>query len=458
MKPSDVAHIFRSYDVRGVVGRDLGDEIMERIGLAFGNYVKKDIVIAHDVRIPSPFLKDAFIEGFLKSGHSAEDCGFLSLGAGMFRAWQAGKEFAFVTASHLPAEWNGVKFFHSNGAGFMEKENYEIRDAFLSGSSEGHFAGAYESYPNAAVLAEYIKFLNSKIKLRKKLDVVLDCGNGCACILAPQLFRAAGCSVRAIFDKVDGTFPNRLPDPIEKELSVLKSEMPGSDLGIAYDGDADRTALVDDKGRFMMPEETSFIILLELLKKEKGPVVANVECTRIIDSIAAKFKRQVIRVPVGHTFLMEAVNKHSASFGVESAGHYAMPSIIPFDDSMVVGLYVAHVLAQREEKLSELRKEVPEMHFERLSYECPDKAKFEIMKGLMQRLSKDFPNVNKMDGVRVDLENGWCLIRVSNTSPYIRLTVEGNTEQDKKELQKQFLDYLRAEMRRFNLELVPEHK
>ncbi len=454
---SDIAHIFRSYDIRGIYRQDLDEEIMQKIGHAFGSFIKKDASFAYDARVHSPDLKDAFLKGFLLSGKSIEDCGLLSIGSGMFHAWQSKKEFAFITASHLPKEWNGVKFFHSSGAGFVEEENRKVKDIFFSGPApkkNGHSTSAI----SAAIINKYIKFLNSKIKIGKKLDIVLDCGNGCACLLAPKLYKEAGCNVKVLFGDIDGNFPNRAPDPLESELGLLKKSVPGHDIGIAYDGDADRTALVDDKGKFMLPEETSFIILSELLKKERGPVVANVECTRSIDAIAQKFGRKVIRVPVGHTFLVDAALKNKASFGVEVAGHYTIPYIIPFDDAMIIGFYVSSVLAKRGEKLSELRKAIPKSYSERLSYSCPDNVKFDVIKNIAGRLKRDFKHVNTMDGIRIDLDNGWMLLRVSNTAPVIRLTVEGESEKDKKSLHKTFLKYLEDEMSSRGLKLAIEKK
>jgi phosphomannomutase len=456
---NESANIFRAYDIRGTVGKDLTYDVMERIGLSFAAYSGKNIVLAHDVRIHSPEMKNAFLRGFLSVGFSAEDCGLLPIGAAMFHAWKERKELAFITASHLTKEWNGVKFFHSDGRGFMENENYAIRDIFMKNMAEkGKEKGKAVYFDGRRILAEYSAYLNKKIKMKNHINVVLDCGNGCAGLLAPRIFEEAGCGTDIIFGEIDGTFPNRLPDPIERELGVLKRRVIGSDMGIAYDGDGDRTALIDDKGNFLVPEETSYIILSQLLKKEKGPVIANVECTRIIDMIAAKFNRKVIRVPVGHTFLTEAVHRYKASYGVESAAHYAIPSLVPFDDAMVIGFYVAYVLSSTEMKLSEFRKEVPRTFFERRSFVCPDHVKFEIMGDLSRKLSEIYENINTMDGIRIDLGGGWVLIRASNTSPYIRVTVEGETEKDKAELQEMFIAYLSKEMAKHGLELVAEHK
>lgn len=310
------------------------------------------------------------------------------------------------------------------------------------------------------IIERYRKFLLSKVRFSSGISVVLDCGNGCAGLIVPQLFREAGAETRELFADIDGNFPNHLPDPQDFALAELKKTVieSGSDVGIAYDGDGDRTALIDDKGNFTSPEETSYLVLSELLKTQEGDVVANVECTKAIDLIAAKFSRKVIRVPVGHTFLMDAVHKHKAAFGVESAAHYCIPYFVPFDDATVVGLYAAYVLSEMEEKLSEFKKQIPKYPFARVSFECPDGLKFDIIKTIASKASKEFQDVNTMDGLRVDLETGWALLRASNTSPYVRLTVEGITEKDKNDIQRMFLDYLKEEMSKRDLELIPEHK
>ena len=455
----DVSHIFRSYDIRGIVGKDLSPDIMRRIGQAFGSYVKQDIMLAHDCRTHSTILKTAFMEGFLSCGLDIEDAGLLTLGAGMFHAWKNEKIYAYITGSHLTKEWNGIKFFHANGIGFIDDTNRKIRDKFFDGKFLSGDGKSVTS-DNTGIVKKYRDYLLSKLRLRNKISVVLDCGNGCAGLIAPRLFREAGAETSVIFEELDGDFPNHLPDPQDFALVELKKRVveTGSDIGIAYDGDGDRTALIDDKGNFTSPEETSCLILSELLKTQKGDVVANVECTKAIDMIAAKFNRKVIRVPVGHTFLMDAVHKHKASFGVESAAHYCIPYFVPFDDSTVVGLYAAQILSEREEKLSDFKKRVPKYPFARVSFECPDSLKFGIIKNIAAKASKEFRQVNTMDGLRVDIENGWALLRASNTSPYVRLTVEGVTENDKKGIQKMFLDYLKEEMQKHGLELIPEHK
>ena len=433
--------IFRSYDIRGVYRKDLTGEIVKGIGNALGNYLRADVVLARDCRLSSQKLRDAFIEGFLETGWNVTDAGELPLGAGMFYAWKNRTAFAYITGSHLSKEWNGIKSFHANGIGFIEGENIKVRDLYLNGPIVASRPGrilktAWD------VIPEYRKYLISKIKAKKSLRVVLDCGNGMAGMIAPDLFKAAGFEVEVIFEKPDGNFPNRSPDPMEDPLAALRKKVLKADMGIAYDGDGDRMAIVDNKGKKLTPEQSSYFILTELLNKEKGPVIANVECTRAIDMVAKKFGRPVKRIKVGHTFLMDAVKNSKACFGVEVSGHYVIPSLVPFDDSLAVSLYAAGVLSGKARELSEEIKDVPAYPFERINLECQDRKKFEVVEKLKKEIGSKYGKPNLLDGIRVDMENGWALIRPSNTSPIIRLTVEGETEKDKESIKRTFSQIL----------------
>jgi phosphomannomutase len=448
-------HIFRSYDIRGVYGSDLDETIMNRIGRAFALYVKKDVVVARDCRLSSPSLHSAFISGAISQGIKVHDAGMLPLGAGMFHAWRSGKEFAYVTGSHLPKEWNGVKFFHSNGIGFLENENIQIKDIFLK-----ELAGAGNGISEAIsenIADNYVRYIVSCIKSGKRLSVAIDNGNGVSSMVTKHIFSQSGHDADIIFEVPDGNFPNRLPDPIDNEITKLKEIVSNYDVGVAYDGDGDRFALVDENGSMLSPEQISYVILSKLLRKEEGPIIANIECTRLIDDIAGEFGRDVIRAPVGHTFLMQYVNAHNACYGVESAGHYCLPSITPFDDAIPVSLYAISVLSESKQSLSELVRDMPVHVFKRTSYECQDDVKFDIMRSMKEKILRQFSDVNTIDGVRVDMQNGWALLRASNTSPFIRLTVEGDTKKDFHDIQQMFLEIIEDEFSSRGLELKEEH-
>lgn len=435
--------IFRSYDVRGIYGKDIDEKIIKRIGAAFSSVSTDTIAVASDMRLSSPALKSAFISGRNKK---VIDCGCIPLGVGMLFA--LGKyDYAYVTGSHLPGKWNGVKFFHKNGIGFNEKENKNIEKIYANMKPKAYDAkkSQVKKEDARALLDGYKKYVLGKIKISRKLHVVLDCGNGMASLVAKQLFSEAGFEAEAIFDKLDGTFPNRNSDPNDDSLGALRKKVLSADIGIAYDGDGDRMVLVDETGRKLTPEQTSYLVLLDAVK-HSGPVVANVECTRIIDDIAKKFGKKIVRVPVGHTFLMEGVEKHRACFGVESAAHYALPYMAPFDDSMIVSIFAAAVLSKQGKKLSEIANEVKEYPFERINFECSDKKKFIVVENLRRQFKEEYENITTLDGVRVDFPDGWVLIRVSNTSPFIRLTVEAEDKKTLERLKEKFTDEVRKKI------------
>jgi phosphomannomutase/phosphoglucomutase len=438
--------IFRSYDIRGVYGKDLTDGIMRGIGNALGNHLKSDVVLGRDCRLSSPSLRDAFIRGYLETGRNVVDAGMVPLGAGMFYGWKERLPFAYITGSHLSKEWNGIKFFHANGIGFIEGENLKVRDMYMNGPVVAGKAGKALK-PKWDVLGGYKKYLVSRVKARKRLRVVIDSGNGMAGVIAPDIFRAAGFEVDSIFDRPDGRFPNRSPDPMEDPLKELRKRAKNADIGIAYDGDGDRITIVDNSGNRITTEQSSCFIMSELLKREKGAVVANVECTRVVDEVAGKFGRKVRRIKVGHTFLMDEVKRSRACFGVELSGHLVIPSLVPFDDSMAVSLYAASVLSGRKGSLSEEIKGIPAYPFERINLECPDRKKFEVVEKLKKQIDRKYGKVNLLDGIRVDTERGWALIRPSNTGPLIRLTVEGETEKDKESIKKVFSSILQKGIR-----------
>ncbi len=438
--------MFRAYDVRGIYGKDLTEDVMEAIGNAFASeFVNDEVVIGTDGRISGPALRKAFIKGVVKSGKNVIDVGVVPRGACLFAAWKRKLPSAYITASHLPPEWNGVKFASGSGTEFFEKDNYMVRDIVLSGNTcKSQTKGTVRSED---AINDYVKYIVSRVpKPGKPLKVVLDCGNGAAGLAAPEIFRSAGFEVRPIFREVDGNFPNRTSEITDEALAKLKDEAARSDMGIAYDGDADRMSLVDDKGRFLGPEVASYIILNELVKKEKGGIVANVECLKIMDEIAEKFRRDIFRIRVGNSFMVSEVGKRKACFGVEKSGHFCIPSVMPMDDGIAASLYAAVALSKSGKKLSGIVDELPNYPFRRQKVPCPDEKKFTVVDRLKKKLSDKYERVNIIDGVRVDFDYGWVLIRASNTEPIIRVSTEADNYEKLKEIEYEFLKILKEEI------------
>lgn len=435
MKPS----IFRAYDIRGVYGKDMTEETMDIIGNSLGRFLEdRKVVLGRDPRSSGERLSAAFSSGFMKSGKDVVDIGMVPLGVGSLYAWRRKLPFAYITASHLAKEWNGIKFFRKDAIGFLEEDNNRVRDLSLEGRVVEFGRGRTERVDADEAVEDYVRFLLSKIRPRRRLSVVIDCGNGAAGVVARRLFEGAGFGVNMVFEEPDGDFPNRSPDNFEDPLTEVRSRMKKADIGIAYDGDGDRAVIIDGNGVSLTPEQTSYIILSDLLKERDGPVVANVECTRSIDMVAGLFRREVKRVRVGHTFLMDSVKRWKASFGVESSGHYVIPSIFPADDSLAVSYYFACVLSGKKERLSDIARRVPSYPFGRMNFDCDDEKKFLVVERLKESMKSGFSKVNTIDGIRVDLEDGWALIRASNTSPAIRLTVEGRDEETFQKIKDRF--------------------
>jgi len=418
-------NVFRSYDIRGIFNRDISAEDAEKIGFVLASRAKSDIILGMDMRSSSSMIKEKLSSGVMRAGFGVEDVGLVPMGVAMFYAWKHGKALAYVTASHLPKEWAGVKFFHANGLGFSEKENYAIRDEFFSIKKiiNSKKAGNIEKKGSEEAIINYVSYLTAKLTPGKPLRVALDCGNGMASVAAKRLFEKAGFSVQTIYGDLRET-PQRNSEPNIDPLTELRRS--GADMGIAYDGDADRMILVDEKGSILTAEQSSYLILSQLASEHKGDVVANIECSLSMDDVAAAFHRKIHRQPVGHTFLVENANERKACLGAESAGHYVIPPLLPFDDALAVSLYAAVALSRSSAPLSEIVKAVHRYPSGRVNFDCPDDKKFAIVEKLKNEFSGY--NISTMDGLRIDFGDAWVLIRASNTSPMIRLTVEAKDE------------------------------
>ncbi|MBI4014784.1 MAG: hypothetical protein HY365_02415 [Candidatus Aenigmarchaeota archaeon] len=431
--------IFRSYDIRGIFGADMATEDAEKLGYVMAGQVKCDVVVGMDMRSSSAQMKKMLASGINRAGFAVHDVGLVPLGVAMFYAWKRAMPLAYVTASHLPREWTGMKFFHADGRGFAEKENDEIRDGFFALNRMADDKSNVNAVDSSAAIREYIAYLTSRLKAKKKMHVALDCGNGMASVVAKRLFGEAGFDVQGIYDVLSET-PSRNSEPNIDPLAELRKAK--KDVGIAYDGDADRMILADEAGNVLGAEQSSYLILSKLAPTEKGDVVANIECSMSLDNVAQEFSRSVHRQPVGHTFIVDAAHKLKACFGVESAGHYIIPSLLPFDDAMAVSLYAAVALSERNEALSATAARVPRYPFGRFAFDCSDDRKFTVI----EKLKRIFPNAEKMDGVLVREAGGWALMRASNTSPMIRLTVESRNEKTFAALKEKFSTALRKAM------------
>jgi phosphomannomutase len=439
--------IFRAYDIRGIYKKDIDEEVFRRIGFVLGKKNKK-FLVGHDIRKSGKNLAMALIEGLVTAGSKVFFCGKSSFGLCYFSGFKL-KVFKtlFVTASHLPGEWNGLKINYGDGEPVSSREIEKIRDKVLK-IEERKIKFKKSKFKKVNFKKEYIKTLLEKFPLLKerKLKVVLDCGNGATSLVAPQVFKKFGFEVVELFCKENPNFPNRDPEPTLESTKILRERVISekADFGVAFDGDGDRGVLIDNRGRFLSGNQVGIILGKDILKESKNKkVVRTVSCSMAIDEELKKYGAKIIETPVGHTFVISAVKKKRAVLGIEESNHIVIPQYFLFDDAVLIPLKVSEIIIKERKKLSEVVDQIKIYPFEEIVFECPDEKKFEVVKNLAEKFKKEYKKVNALDGVKVIFDFGWILIRASNTSPKIRLYVEGKTKRKLKFLKDKFSKILK---------------
>jgi phosphomannomutase len=430
--------IFRAYDIRGIYGKDLTREIMTKIGEAAGTCCPGTFTVGRDFREHGAPLEEAFVSGLIRTGSNAELVGTCPASLCVFANWKMRNDTtAYITASHLPAEWNGIKFFHQDGVGFFENENKKLGEI---SSSENFKTGTGSAKKLSGMDEEYADFVAERIK-PERTKVVVDFGNGAACLLVPKILKRIGVSASFLFDWPDPTFSNRDPEPKPESLTALSRKVmkEKADLGIAFDGDGDRAMFVDDTGRVMMTEQAAILFIRDIMKTQKGPVIANIECSNIIEDEVKKYGETVFRIPVGHTFLVQETKKHDAVFGVEKSGHICVPKFFWFDDAIINSMYMTEIVSNLKDRLSKVVNELPTRFFERIEIQCSDETKFKVVDRIKEEATRTYENVDTIDGAKIIFPDSWALIRASNTSPELRLSIEAEDQRRINELKKEMM-------------------
>ncbi|WXG42822.1 MAG: phosphoglucosamine mutase [Promethearchaeati archaeon SRVP18_Atabeyarchaeia-1] len=444
----DVEDIFREYDIRGVFNQDLTPEVISKIGVAFGTFLQGsgEVVVGRDTRVSSQILESIFSSSLASMGCDVTTVGMVPISVVNFSTWnRKPKAGAVVTASHNPPEYNGLRFRHSDGTGYVS-ENKAIRDLYFGGrflKKRWNEVGRIASIASSETLTNYSGFIRDRVRIGRKLRVALDPGNGAACIVAPTLFKELGFEVFAINDRPDGTFPGRDPDPsvegreVLSELSELVAKSK-ADFGVAYDGDGDRAVFVDEVGERAIPEKVAILFANEYLNKGKKKIVANVSCSMILEDELSKAGGEVIRVRVGDVFITEAIKVYKAAFAVEISSHFYFPDFYPFDDGILASIKLAEILSHSHEAFSEYLRKIRTYPSLRENVECPDRIKFKVIEIIKEKYQNEGYKIDLVDGIRVVMSEGWGLVRQSNTEPKIRITVEGRTKEASERLLSKF--------------------
>ncbi|MBN1389956.1 MAG: phosphomannomutase/phosphoglucomutase [Candidatus Thermoplasmatota archaeon] len=450
--------IFRAYDIRGIWGQDLDVQTCLDIGRGLGTLMGRDLgmkglALGFDVRKTSETFHGALVAGLLSCGIDVLSTGQCGFGVAMFAGWREGLDAScYITASHLEPEWNGLKIYFGDGVGFPSEHIEALRDLVLNRDFIAVDWKETGTYTEKSYLEEYVSFWKERYGpylMNKGFKIGMDCGGGAMCLSAPYVLAASGARVELINGEVDPMFEKRPSEPRPENLGELREAVidGGLEFGIAFDGDGDRAVVVDDKGRFMTTDRLGIIISRDIIERKGGGVVlANVESSMAIEDVLVPMGAEVKRIKVGHTYLTLEAKRTKAVFGVERSGHLIVPEHVLFDDAIFAPLELLRIISLGGRKLSDLSDEVPQYPSGSRTFSCPDHKKFEVVDILKDHLRARFDRIDDQDGVRVDTMDGWVLVRCSNTSPVIRMTVEARSDEMLDALITEFGNMIEAEI------------
>jgi phosphomannomutase/phosphoglucomutase len=436
---ADFDHIFRAYDIRGIFGEDLTEEVAVKIGAAFAAFLgSRTILVGRDVRLSGEKLRDSLVSG-LVSRCDVTDVGVVPTPLLYFALNHLQKDAGvMVTASHNPPQWNGFKAFRGRKGSIYGKDMEKIKEISkgIDLKRLGEKRGTLVSYEG--IIKEYQDFVQRKIELERKLKVVADTTNGAVGLVAPALFKRLGCDILTLNQEPDGTFPAHPPVPKEETLGELKQEVVrnGADFGVGYDGDGDRAVFIDEKGKLIPGDLTLLIFAKDVLQKHRGgKVVYELSCSMAVEEYVKKLGGIPLVERVGHTFIMDRMIEEKALLGGEKSSHFYFSDVYGMDDATFASLRMAEILSKSSEKLSEIVASLPKYPsvYEK-NFECPDNLKFKVIEKLRSRFKEYGLKTLDIDGVKLLEKDGWVILRASNTEPLIRVSAEARTDEKLREL------------------------
>jgi phosphomannomutase len=444
----DLAAIFKAYDVRGTYPDQLDEDIARRIGRAFARFVATGrVVVGRDMRLSSPSLAAAFQDGVTGAGAQVVDVGEVSTDALYFASGRLEAPGAMFTASHNPARYNGLKLCRAFAAPIgAESGLLEIRD--LAAKEDPAPPGDRAQMQRHDILPTYADHCRSFVDrgLLRPLKVAVDAGNGMAGKTVPIVFDGLPFEVVPLFFELDGSFPNHPANPIEPEnLKALQSAVIESscDVGIAFDGDADRMFLVDEKAELVSGSTTTALVARRLLSKSPGEaIIYNLICSHAVPEVIKENGGRPIRTRVGHSFIKAVMAETGAIFGGEHSGHYYFRDNFRADSGMIAGLIVLEAMSTSDAPLSAMLAPL-NRYFDsgEINSEATDQdAKIEE---LARRYSDG--EQDRTDGLTVEYPDWWFNCRPSNTEPLLRLNLEANTEELMREKRDEVLGVIRGE-------------
>lgn len=442
-------NIFREYDLRGIYPTEIDANDAYTIGRSFGTYIKQynvtETLIGHDNRHSSPELSEALIKGIRESGMNVIDLGLVTT-----PMYYAAKKIykintgIMVTASHNPKEYNGFKISFSSIGNAYGKLITDFRDF----TSKLQFDEGNGTYEKRDIKELYLEQIKNSINLNKKIKVVVDCGNGTGSVIIKDVLDKLGIEYYPLYCESDGDFPNHHPDPSvynnQIDLANKVKEL-GYDFGFGVDGDADRVGIVDELGNILTSDIYMIIMYRYLNKNLKNrKALFDVKCSRALIDELKKLNIEPVMYRTGASYTNMMMQEGDFDFGGEFSGHLFFRDKYPgFDDGIYAGLRILEILSNTDKKLSELYDNINKYYStEELRASVTDENKFEIVEKIKEYCKEKNYKIIDIDGVRVEFEDGWALVRASNTGPNLTVRFEATTMNRAEELQKEFQEMI----------------
>ncbi len=432
----DLDAVFKAYDIRGLVPEQLDADLCARIGAAFARFAADTegatrVLVAHDMRPSGVELVEAFAGGVLDQGLDVVDLGLASTDVAYYAAGKLDAPAAMFTASHNPAQYNGIKVCLSGAKPVgVDSGLGDVKEMARAGLSP---VGTRGDRTGIDLLGDYVLHVRSFVdeSVLQPLKIVADTANGMGGLVVPAVFDGLPFDLEIMYGELDGTFPNHPADPINPANQVdLKRRVleVGADVGLAFDGDADRVFLVDERGEGLSGSTTTAIVAAGILKKEPGATILyNCICSKSVPEVVRELGGTPIRTKVGHSYIKQVMAETGAAFGGEHSAHYYFRENYRADSGCIAAVLVLEQLGLAGVPLSELRKP-----FERyvasgeINFSVPDpKALVEVIAERYLDLDLD-----RIDGLTVDAGDWWCNVRASNTEPLLRLNLEAGTAEE----------------------------
>lgn len=437
-----------------MLGERVTSDLIMDLGLALATQLDNSgtVVVGKDQRTSSDMLESCMISGLLSGGCDIKRLGTVPTPVVGFATRRTGaKAGVMITASHNPPEYNGFKLWNNSGMAYAPQFEDEIERIYFEGQMKRVGWDQIGGISSVEILNDYMDEVAATVKVKNKHRVVVDCGNGTGSLVSPYLFRRLGCKLTTLNSHLDGFAPGRdiepSPENLEELCSVVKST--GANLGIAHDGDADRVVAVDELGRVAQADKLLALVAAHQVHRKGDVVVTTVDASSVVDESVGKRNGKVVRTHVGDVSVASAIKEHGAVFGGEPSGAWIFPEVHLAPDGPLASVKILELMDSTGKRLSELLDALPEYSTVREKVACPNERKSETMKKLEVGLKKGFSgvtNVLTIDGVRLELEDGWVLVRPSGTEPYIRVTAEGKTQARASELASRAAKILKRSM------------